>query len=267
MRLGCQNQMKFCGNLVQQMNLTPFSRRFSRFWPLACCISLLIGCAAAPVSRVAPAQPSDWAADFGDLRQAAASADQTLWPIAADASTLSVHVFRAGRAAKLGHNHVLNAPKLAGWVRLPKDDMDLATAGFEVVLRLDELALDSAPARAALGAGWSSAISPEMIAATRANMLGEAGLQAAAYPLLRLRSLALKGAYPKLAALVEVELHGRRQQQWLALHADITPDGVRARGAMVLHQSDFGLTPFSVGGGLLAVQDELTIEFDLLAQR
>jgi hypothetical protein len=267
MRLGCQNQGKFCGNLANKMNLTPIYRQCSRLWLLAFCAWLLMACAAAPKNTQATDLPTDWAADFADLRQAAASNEQALWPIAADASTLSVHVFRAGRAAKLGHNHVLNAPKLLGWVRLPTGDMDLTAAGFEIALRLDEMALDSAPARAALGVGWASAISPEMIAATRANMLGEAGLQAAAYPLLRLRSLALKGAYPKLAALVEVELHGRRQQQWLALHADLTPDGIRARGAMVLRQSDFGLTPFSVGGGLLAVQDELTIEFDLLARR
>ncbi len=216
-----------------------------------------------------------WGDDFEDLRkvdagrtlfQTDADAGQTLLQIDAAASTLSIHVFRAGRAAKLGHNHVLNAPKLKGLVRMPMGELDLGSAGFEVALRLDELQLDAPAARAALGAGWASSLAPEMIAATRANMLGAAGLQADIYPLLRLRSLALKGAYPKLAALVEVELHGQRQQQWLALHATLEGGTARARGAMVLRQSDYGLTPFSVAGGLLSVQDELLIEFDLLAK-
>ncbi|MCV2356951.1 YceI family protein [Paucibacter sp. B2R-40] len=210
-----------------------------------------------------------WAPDFADLRQL--SQGQALWPVDAGTSTLSVHVFRGGRAAQLGHNHVLNAPKLAGLLRLNASeccqDLDLKTAAFELALRLDELELDAAASRATLGVGWASAISPEMIAATRRNMLGEAGLQASSYPLLRVRSLRISGAYPKLAALVEIELHGHRQRQWLALNLSNKPGGgVQARGTMVISQSEFGLTPFSVAGGLLAVQDELLIEFDLLAR-
>ena len=250
-------------------------RQFAWIWPLPLCAWLLIGGAAAPVSTVSTGQATDWPADFAELRMAAGANDQALWPIAAAASTLSVHVFRAGRAAKLGHNHVLNAPKLSGWLRLPKDGLDeseLSATAFELSLRLDELQLDAPAARAALGAGWASSLGPDMIAATRANMLGEAGLQAATYPLLRLRSLRIVGAHPKLAALVEIELHGQRRQQWLALDARRLKDGqggqagLSARGALVVRQSDFGLIPFSIGGGLLAVQDELLIEFDLLAK-
>ena len=32
-------------------------------------------------------------------------------------------------------------------------------------------------------------------------------------------------------------------------------------------QTEFGITPFSVGAGLLAVQDELEIRFDIVAHR
>ncbi len=235
-------------------------------------VLLLGGCAATPEAAaplVAQAPGAVWKEDFAELRQGSDAA--ALLQIDAAASTLSIHVFRAGRAARLGHNHVLNAPKLTGFVMLPAGDTDLGAAGFELSLRLDELQLDTTAARSALGAGWASAISPEMVAATRANMLGEAGLQAASYPLVRIRSLRMAGATPKLAALIEIELHGQRRQQWIALNvntsADAEKEQVRARGALVLRQSDYGLTPFSVAGGLLAVQDELTIEFDLLARR
>lgn len=226
---------------------------------------LLCGCAAAPEPAASLSPQSPWPADFAELRAGADA--QALLKVDAAASTLSIHVFRAGRAARLGHNHVLSAPKLTGFVKMPGGDTDLSTAGFELALRLDELQLDAPAARAALGAGWASALSPEMVAATRANMLGEAGLQAASYPMVRIRSLRMVGATPKLAALVEIELHGQRRQQWIALHADVERETVRARGALVLRQSDYGVAPFSVGGGLLTVQDELTIEFDLRARR
>lgn len=241
------------------MNLTPFSR------VLALASLLLCGCAATPEPAVPLVQLSPWAPDFAELR--AGQDAQALLRVDAAASTLSIHVFRAGRAARLGHNHVLSAPKLTGFVKLPAGGTDLGAAGFELALRLDELQLDAPAARAALGAGWASTLSPEMVAATRANMLGAAGLQAASHPLVRIRSLRISGATPKLAALIEIELHGQRRQQWIALHADVESESVRARGALVLRQSDFNLTPFSVAGGLLAVQDELLIEFDLLARR
>ena len=44
------------------------------------------------------------------------------------------------------------------------------------------------------------------------------------------------------------------------------PLGLRVRGRFALRQTDFGLAPLSVLGGLLAVQDEVAIDFDLRAE-
>jgi len=74
------------------------------------------------------------------------------------------------------------------------------------------------------------------------------------------------GELPKLAVQVEIELHGQSRSQWLALEAKLDGQRLSARGALVLRQSDFGLTPFSVGAGLLAVADELLVEFELVAR-
>ena len=40
--------------------------------------------------------------------------------------------------------------------------------------------------------------------------------------------------------------------------------GGRARGEVVIRQSDFGIQPFTVLGGLLAVKDELVVQFELV---
>jgi len=40
---------------------------------------------------------------------------------------------------------------------------------------------------------------------------------------------------------------------------------LKVQGALVLKQSDFGIKPFSVFGGLLAVHDEVVVEFSLAA--
>jgi hypothetical protein len=175
-----------------------------------------------------------------------------------------IHVFRAGRAARLGHNHVLAVPRLQGWAWLPGQGLD--GAAFALQFRLDELALDPPELRAALGPGWATPLPPQAVAATRANMLGEGNLQAQRHPQVRLRSLQLAGELPKLAVELETELHGQRRRQWLPLQVQVDGARLDARGSLVLRQSDFGIEPFSVLGGLLAVRDELLVEFELVAQ-
>ena len=177
-------------------------------------------------------------------------------------SAVRIHAFRAGRAANLGHNHVLSVPRLSGVLLLPAAD-SLAGARFELSFRLDELVLDLTELRAALGPGWASLMTAEAIAATRANMLGEGNLQADRFPVVTLRARQIGGELPKLVAELEIELHGQRRTQWIALDATRTDASVTARGSLVVRQSDFGIAPFSVLGGLLAVRDELLIEFEI----
>jgi len=193
------------------------------------------------------------------------------------ASQVRIHVFRAGRAAALGHNHVLAAPRLQGLLWWPweqtVDEEEAAgprlaargagRARFALGLRLDELELDAPALRAELGPGWASRLSPEAVAATRANMLGESGLQAARYPELRIQGLQLIGEAPRLVAVWALSLHGQTRRFTVPLRLRIDEQGVSIEGAWVLRQSDFGLQPFSVAGGLLAVQDELLLEFKL----
>ena len=227
---------------------------------------LLTACAASTL----PAAQTP-AAESGGPSLAQRYADQQastggrLFRIDAAASQVRVHVFRAGRAARLGHNHVLSTPQLDGWVLLPAEALE--GGRFELAFRLDQLELDAPAQRAALGPAWASALSAEAVAATRSNMLGETGLQAERFPVVRLRGLQIVGAAPQLAAQVEVTLHGQRQIQWLALHTELTDTVLRTRGALVLRQTDFGVQPFSVAGGLLAVQDELVVTFELVAKR
>ena len=44
-------------------------------------------------------------------------------------------------------------------------------------------------------------------------------------------------------------------------------DAVTASGAFRIRQSDFGITPFSVGGGALQVADEIEVLFEIRASK
>jgi len=66
---------------------------------------------------------------------------------------------------------------------------------------------------------------------------------------------------------VDVTLHGvtRRLLLPAALHIDAAQ--VVANGSARLQQTAFGITPFAVGAGLLAVDDELEVNYRIVARR
>ena len=204
-------------------------------------------------------------------------AEGRLWRLDAEASLLQVLAFRQGALAALGHNHVLTAPRLQGWLQLPEGAADplrlqaaqLARSRFALALRLDELQLDEPAQRARLGPAFASVPSAEAIAATRANLLGESMLDAARHPWLQVRSVQLLGEGALLLAEIELDWHGQRRRQWLPLALSWQEAGqgqgqvLRVQGQLALRLTDFGIQPLSLLGGMLAVQDGIAARLDL----
>lgn len=211
----------------------------------------LAGCATPPVSTVPLASWEALQVQAGEQ------------PLGIDkqASKLRAYIFRAGAAARLGHNHVLSATDFDARAFL--GETGLSSARLQMDLQLDKLLVDDPTLRAELGGAFAKPLDADAIQGTRANMLGERGLHATVYPLLRLRSVKLVGEAPRLAALVEIELHGQRRQQWLVLRVNEQERRLTVSGSLVLRQTDFGLQPFSLLGGLLAVSDEIVVEFEI----
>lgn len=166
----------------------------------------------------------------------------------ASGDELRVLVFRGGTAARLGHNHVLRAGDL---------QVTWAAAGPTLRFRLDALQIDPPALRAALGSAFSSAVDDAAREGTRANLLK--ALDAAAHPEVSVITLQQVGEGPRRAVEAEIRLHGVVRRQWFVVEVA----GTRARGEVVIRQSDFGIQPFTVLGGLLAVQDALIVQFEL----
>jgi polyisoprenoid-binding protein YceI len=209
------------------------------------------------------AQSGTPVAETSDTRVQAAG--ETVFQLDPDSSTVRIYVFRGGKAPKLGHNHVLSAPTFTGAFQL--SDKGTAGSRFSLSFRLDQLVFDKAEHRAALGANFASIMSEDAIEGTRRNMLGDKIFQADQYPLVHIRSVQISGDAPKFAARVEIEMHGQSREQWVALSVIGLPEALQASGALVLRPSDFGVQPFSILGGLLAVQDEVVVEFNLQGRK
>jgi len=187
-------------------------------------LAIFAGCAAMPSPSPAPA------------------------PAASSTDELHILVFRGGTAARLGHNHVLRAADLR---------VDWAANGPVLRFRLDALAIDPPALRERLGPAFASSVDNEARAGTRANLLK--ALDAAAHPEVVVRTLQQVGEGGRRAVEAEVALHGVTRRQWFVVDVQ----GRRARGELVIRQSDFGIQPFTVLGGLLAVQDALVVQFEL----
>ncbi len=221
----------------------------------------LVACTAlAPAPAPEASNAIDWGARYQALRQGGGQ----VFRLDPAKSTVRIYAFRAGAAARVGHNHVLSAPRFVGYLYLPAAGE--AAARFDLEFRLDELEVDAPGVRDGLGRAFATPVPPEAIAAARAHMLGDENLQAERFPLVRIRSLEIAGEAPKLMARVAIDLHGQTREQWLALTVDGLPTQAIVQGAFVLRQSDFGAQPYSVLGGLIAVQDAVLVEFKLAGE-
>lgn len=165
-----------------------------------------------------------------------------------DVNQLLIFVSRGGAAARLGHNHVLRAGDLR---------VDWPVDGPVLRFRLDALEVDPPTVRGLLGPAFASAVDDDARAGTRANLLKALG--AATHPEVVVRTLGQVGEGVPRAVEVEITLHGVSRRQWLVVEVN----DARARGQVVIRQSDFGIQPFTVLGGLLAVQDALVVHFEL----
>ena len=226
-------------------------------------VAVLSACQIArPVPEDTPGPAPQVAMDLRAEYAALAAKGGTAYAINAAQSQVQIYIFRGGRAAKLGHNHVISAPNVEGYVYLPSDDA--TAARFDVRVPVAELVVDDPKLRAATGGAFAGERSADDIEGTRRNMLGERGLDAARYPSVHLKSAAIAGDWPVLVAEVDVTVRNVTKRQLALLRVD-RGEGLKVKGELVLRQSDFGITPFALFGGVLSVQDAVAIDFELNA--
>jgi polyisoprenoid-binding protein YceI len=215
---------------------------------------LLAACGQPLAPPTAPTPGPTAGLDAGlEAYRAAAASGAAVYAVDPGASLVAVTVRRAGLMARLGHDHVVASHTLAGH----------AAPGLgraDVWFRLDQMTVDEP--QLLRDAGIDTQPSPQAVEGTRRNMLGPA-LEAQRYPVV-----VLHAELPAEGRLrVAVTLHGITR--WLALPAAVQVDAtqVSASGSVRLKQTDFGMTPFSAGGGLLSVDDELEVRYRIVARR
>src|SRR5580700_4250213 len=160
-------------------------------------------------------------------------------------STITVHVGKSGLLSAAAHDHTINAPISSGTVR------ESTAPHIEFTIETAKMTVKPDPK---IDANDQATIQTHM---------EELTLETKKYPEIAFRS-------------TRIEKIG--DAQWrvdgdLALHGVTKPVSLTVKQTgeswmtrIVLKQTDFGINPISIGGGMIKVKNEVEIDFQIFAQ-
>ena len=223
---------------------------------IAAVAALLAACAAQVTAP--PEATSRVPADFPDgYYQRLLTQGKPLFRVDPAHSLVVIEVRRGGSLAQFGHDHVIASHDVAGYIAADGGRADL-------YVPLDALVVDEPALRAE--AGFDTQPSPADIAGTRRNML-ERVLETDRHPyaLIAVDDGMARGSGEQLQ--VAVTLHGTTRIVDATAQVENTADEISVTGTIAVDQSQFGIAPFSILGGAIAVQDRVNITFRIRARR
>jgi len=212
--------------------------RVSARWKLllpALSLAMLSGCPSPPRAPP-PLPPAAPGAAPPAVAPVPAPHVGTPYQILPQSSLLTVLVYRGGTLASAGHNHVIASHDLSGAVYIPSAVMQ---SSFEVHVPVGTLTVDEAELRAQQPAAeFPPDVSESAKQGTRRNVL----------------------------AHVQSSVRGQLRTFTVPVRYRLEEKGtLEISGEFLLRQSELGLTPFSALLGALQVQDEMRVNFHIVA--
>jgi polyisoprenoid-binding protein YceI len=191
----------------------------------------------------------------GGLSLAVHAAGPRTFTVEPDQSRALIEVGKSGAFSFAGHTHEVEAPLTSGIVHVDADDASHDDVRLEF----------NATAMRVTGKGESASDVPKVTA----TMLSDAVLDVNRYPTITFEStrVAAKGSAAALDLSVtgNLTIHGKTQMVSAPVSVKISGDRLTANGRFVIKQTDFGITPISVGG-VVKVKNELGITFTISAR-
>jgi hypothetical protein len=229
--------------------------RVRRAFIAASFVALALAGCAAQIARP-PVDEQQRPAEFPDnFYQQLAQRGAVVWQIDPARSLVVIEVRRAGSLAKLGHDHVVASHDVRGYVA-PND------ARADLYVQLDQLAVDEPDLRAQ--AAFETQPSEAQIAGTRENMLRQFNAENHPYAVISVVGMDADAADPRLNA--SITLNGVTQAVRIPVKIEKTAHQLTVTGHVAVAQTAFGITPYSIFGGALQVQDQVDVRFAILAR-
>jgi hypothetical protein len=157
-------------------------------------------------------------------------------------STVTVHVFVPAAAHALADHHIIQAP-------LSEGTFDEAIPHFQLVIDGGRLRV--------LDPGRSARQRRQV----QSRMLGPDVLDVNRFRWISFHSVTIEPlGVDQWLVLGELGLHGTVRP----LTMNVARKGDRYKGSVKVRQSDYGIVPLSLAGGVVRVMDDIEIDFDIL---
>jgi polyisoprenoid-binding protein YceI len=217
-------------------------------------VLLFAGCAELLRVEAPSAPPPEFPEEY--YRQALKQG-KAVYRVANAESLVVIEVRRGGSLARLGHDHVVASHDVTGYVAPAEGRADLYIA-------LAKLAVDEPELRKE--AGFDTQPTESDIEGTRSNMLTHV-LEAERFPFALIAVAGADAKQKKATLTLAITLHGHGRT--FQVPAEVEADGksISVSGKLAFNQSDFGITPYSLLGGAIAVKDGLVLRFSIRANR
>ena len=219
-------------------------------------LAALAACQSKPV-RPPPSAPSAPAVPKIDVSGA------TRYQIDSAASDVHVLVYRAGAAARMGHNHVVSSKDVRGMVYLQKE---FSRSHIELSLPVEKFVVDDPKARATEGDDFAAEVPQDARESTRRNLLRTEVLDAEHYAEIKLQSVRVAGTRARPELTLRITIKDTARDVPVVANVAESGDALKINGEFAVKQTDFGITPFSVALGALQVQDQLRIRFSIVCR-
>jgi polyisoprenoid-binding protein YceI len=160
-------------------------------------------------------------------------------------STITIHVGKSGLLSAAAHDHTINAPISSGTL------VDSTPARIEFIVETAKMMVKA---------------DPRVDAKTQATIqtdMEEMTLETKKFPTIAFHSSRIeKIAEGQWKVDGDLSLHGVTQR--VSLTVKQTGDSWNAHTG--LKQTDFGIKPISIGGGMIRVKNEVEIDFQIVAR-
>lgn len=177
---------------------------------------------------------------------AASAQENAVKQIDSARSTITIHVSKSGLLSAAGHNHTINAPIASGSL--------LESPSPRVEFKVETAKMTVMP-------------DPKVDAKTEATIqkdMEEMTLETKKYPEIAFRSTQVdKLADGQWKVAGDLSLHGITKP----VEVTVKQDGDAFITHTVLKQTDFGIKPISVAGGMVKVKNEIGLDFRIVPAR
>jgi hypothetical protein len=217
--------------------------------------TIVVASCAAPTPRPSP-QPSGAELPLAPYQAALGTHD--VYRLNPDRSRVDIIVRRAGALRQFGHDHVITAREVTGYVRAGNDEDSRA----DLLVDLRELRVDEAAAREVFGLDTEP--SDADIAGTAENMQQKV-LQTETwhYAQIAVSACHRDGEWARCDVMLTLKANSHTLPVDVLLEYDEAQ--LSARGLFTVLQTDLGIEPFSLFGGALSVRDQLLVYFQISA--